>query len=367
MHQPSRLPAMNDSEALFLPNLRVEGVRAIRSLEIESLGRVNLFVGANNAGKTSLLEALRLYAARGIPQAFRDILQVRGNELSPTPGASLDEWGLLVEAVQSLFYGGWSRTDDLALHVGPASDEGPTLSVQLKSRGIGDQEDFSRRVSAGFPALAIRYGDERTEFVIDTLALQPRPYIEYQVPFAVFVPPSGLGEGLLGALWDRITLTEWEPVVLEALKIIVPGLRGLSFVIEGGRRRVPVAKLDDSPRPVPLRNMGDGLNRLLSISLAMVSAREGFLLVDEFENGLYYGVQDEVWDVVFALAERLRVQVFATTHSWDCIVGFQSAASRSPAVGMLYRLERGEDGSVYTETYTKEEVAIAAAQQVEVR
>jgi len=239
--------------------------------------------------------------------------------------------------------------------------------VQLKSRGTGDQEASSGRGSAGFPALAIGYGDERTEVMVDTLAVPPRPYIENQVPFAVFVPPSGVGEGRLGALWDRITLTEWEPLVLEALRIIVPELERLSFIIEGGRRRVPVAKLKDSPQPVPLRNMGDGVNRLLSISLAMVNAREGFLLVDEFENGLYYGVQGEVWDAVFALAERLHVQVFATTHSWDCIVGFQSAASRSPAVGMLYRLERGEDGSVYTETYTGEEVAIAAAQQVEVR
>ena len=358
---------MNDSKGLFLPNLRVEGVRAIRSLEIASLGRVNLFVGANNAGKTSLLEALRLYAARGIPQAFRDILQVRGNVLSQTPAASLEEWGILVEAVQSLFYGGLSQLDGLALQVGPARGEAPELTVLLESRGTSGQEDSLRRVSAGFPTLMIGYGDERTHVVVDTLALPPRPYIENQVPFAVFVPPSGLGEGLLGALWDRITLTEWEPEVLRALRIIVPGLEGLSFVFEGGRRRVPVAKLDGSPRPVPLRNMGDGVNRLLSLCVAMVNAREGFLLVDEFENGLYYGVQDEVWRVVFALAERLRVQVFATTHSWDCIVGFQSAASRSSAEGMLYRLEREQDGSVYTETYTEEEVAIAAAQQVEVR
>jgi len=359
---------MNDSEGLFLPSLRVEGVRAIRSLRIESLGRVNLFVGANNVGKTSLLEALRLYAARGIPQAFRDILQVRGNVLSPTPGDSLEEWGILVEAVQSLFHGGLSRTDGLALQVGPETGEGPTLTVQLKSRGTSDQDDSPRRVSAGFPALVIGYGDEHTEVGVDTLALQPRPYIENQVSFAVFVPPSGIDEGRLGTLWDRVTLTEWERPVLEALRIIVPGLRGLSFIIEGGRRRVPVAKLEDSPRPVPLRNMGDGVNRLLSISLAMVNAREGFLLIDEFENGLHYSVQEEVWRAIFALARDLQVQVFATTHSWDCIQAFAAASNDSAEVdGMLHRLERKRDDSLRTVDLDEADLAVITRQHIEVR
>jgi len=101
--------------------------------------------------------------------------------------------------------------------------------------------------------------------------------------------------------------------------------------------------------------------------LAMVNAREGFLLVDEFENGLYYGVQDEVWDVVFVLAELLNVQVFATTHSWDCIVGFQAAARRNQAQGMLYRLDRGDDDGIHATGYTGAEVAIAAEQLIEVR
>jgi hypothetical protein len=223
-------------------------------------------------------------------------------------------------------------------------------------------------VSAGFPTLAIGYGDERTEVVVDTLAMPPRPYIENQVPFAVFVPPSGVREDLLGVLWDRTTLTEWEPMILDALRIIVPGLQGLSFVIEGARRRVPVAKLRDIPRPVPLRNMGDGVNRLLSISLAMVNAREGFLLVDEFENGLHYSVQEEVWRAVLSLASTLHVQVFATTHSWDCIQAFAFAANGSAEVdGMLHRIEnRGRDTLRVIEM-SEADLAIVARQRIEVR
>jgi|tagenome__1003787_1003787.scaffolds.fasta_scaffold20987785_3 ABC-type branched-subunit amino acid transport system ATPase component len=359
---------MSEPEPLYLSSLRVEGVRAIRSLEIRELGRVNLFVGTNNAGKTSLLEALRLFAARGIPQAFRDVLLLRGVELSPTPAASLEEWGILVESVQSLFHGGFSRMDDLTMKVGPISGGSPVLTVSLEWRRTNDLARFPQKVSAGFPTLVVDYGnDDHREMQVEDLAVPPHPYIENQVPFAVFVPPFGIAEGRLGALWDRITLTEWESQILAALRIIVPGLEGLSFIFEGNRRRVPVAKLKNAAQPVPLRSMGEGVNHLLSIALAMVNARGGFLLIDEFENGLYHAVQNEIWDVILDLAERLDVQVFASTHSWDCIVAFQDAANRSPAVGMLYRLEREEDGAIYAETYTEEEVAIAAEQQIEVR
>jgi len=113
--------------------------------------------------------------------------------------------------------------------------------------------------------------------------------------------------------------------------------------------------------------MGDGINRVFGIALALVQAQDGALLIDEVENGLHYTIQEDVWRAILLLAEDLRVQVFATTHSWDCIVAFQEAANRSPVNGMLYRLEREEDGTVYAETYTEDEVAIATEQQVEVR
>ncbi len=67
--------------------------------------------------------------------------------------------------------------------------------------------------------------------------------------------------------------------------------------------------------------------RALGISLALVNVKDGILLIDEFENGLYYSVQPDLWQSIFRVARRLNVQVFATTHSWDCVEGFQKAAS----------------------------------------
>ena len=90
------------------------------------------------------------------------------------------------------------------------------------------------------------------------------------------------------------------------------------------RSAIAVVRLSDSPERYPLKSMGDGLSRVLQMTLALVSAKDGILLVDEFENGLHWTVQPKLWQLVFRLAKRLNVQVFATTHSQDCVKAFSS-------------------------------------------
>src|SRR5262249_33163608 len=141
---------------------------------------------------------------------------------------------------------------------------------------------------------------------------------------------------------DQIALTEQEEYMLDALRIISPDIQRVSFIGEANSRkgRIPIVKMRDVEEPLPLRSRGDGLNRLFGIMLALVNARDGILLVDEFENGLHYSVQTEVWRHLFEVAGRLNVQVFATTHSWDCIEAFQKAAQENEKEeGVLVRLQ----------------------------
>ena len=102
------------------------------------------------------------------------------------------------------------------------------------------------------------------------------------------------------------------------------------------------------PCPVPLCSFGDGVNRLFGIALALVTAKDGLLLIDEVENGLHHSVQYEVWKMIFALAQKLNVQVLATSHSWDTIEAFQKAASETPEDGVLVRLLRKREDIIAT-------------------
>ena len=198
---------------------------------------------------------------------------------------------------------------------------------------------------------------------------RPEPGDELPVAFEFVGPYGGEKTATLGTLWDKIALSDRENDVVEALRIIDPGISAVSMVGGDGRlrpRRTAIVRSSNISRPVPLRSFGDGLNRLFGIVLSLVNAKDGILLIDEFENGMHYSVQLNVWRTIFALAQKLDIQVFATSHSWDAIEAFQQAAAETPEEGTLVRLVRkGED--IIPTVLHKDELKVAVRERIEAR
>jgi AAA15 family ATPase/GTPase len=208
--------------------------------------------------------------------------------------------------------------------------------------------------SALLEALLLYFSKLSPDVMIDTIPYQ-------------FIPTQGVSDNKTAALWDSISLTNLETKVIEGLKLIEPTISGIAFVkseFSGGR--IPLVKLEDMDEPIPLKNLGDGMSRLLQIILSLVTAKDGALLIDEFENGLYWDIQEDVWKVVFKLAEELNVQVFATTHSRDCIAGFQKAWAENEDKGAFLRLTK-KDGNVTIKEYDLELLTDSLETNVEVR
>ena len=119
---------------------------------------------------------------------------------------------------------------------------------------------------------------------------------------------------------------------------------------------------------MPVRALGDGMNRLLGISLCLTEAKGSCLLIDEVENGIHWSVQPKLWKLIMATAERLNVQVFATTHSSDCVTGFAKAAVENEDVeGLLIRLEATEDGGHRAVIVDEDDLEVAARNDIELR
>jgi energy-coupling factor transporter ATP-binding protein EcfA2 len=367
-------------DTVSLRNFEVEGFRAIRRLAIPEFGRVNLFVGKNNAGKTSLLEAIRLYLHRNTRSItaviyetvrahseFRPVSFGRGRgELEPGDVQSA------VDAVESLFHGSF---DEASLHPIRMTQEAivpEELSIWLPWDGVSARDgelaegtDRPVLIDPYIEVLELRSESTTTEVPLEWFMRRlpvSRPALRNP---AIMLGASGLSPHQTRQMWDRVAVAGQEILVEEALRIIVPDLERILLVGESGNRSV-LLKLKGSTRPVPMQGMGDGVNRVFGIAVALILSRGGALLVDEVENGVHYSIQEEMWSAIFSLASKFDVQVFATSHSWDAVLGFQLAANQSAADGMLYRLERA-DGGVYAERYTEQEVAVAAAQSVEVR
>jgi predicted ATPase len=370
--------------------LSIERFRSLRQLKLEGLGRVNLITGRNNTGKSSILEALRILASDASPPVLSSILRYREEDIGEAEeaGRSVDAEGL--SQLGNLFTG-FPQMSDIKEPIVLAANGGKrtmrlTISVGLFSEQR--EPDGTRRLvpqqpalplplaeTELMPALVIESGSARRIMPLDYLRRFGRARIfrgdlpeEPRVP-CVFVSPYG-GERTanLGPLWDKIALSDREKDVVEALKIIAPDIMAVSMVGGEAQRqtRMAIVRSSGFKRPVPLRSFGDGLNRLFGIVLSLVNAKGGFLLIDEFENGMHHTVQLDVWRGILRLAKLLNVQVFATSHSWDAIEAFQKAAVEDPEVGVLVRLTRKGDNVIPT-LFQEKELAVATRDRIEVR
>ncbi len=367
--------------------LHIQRFRSITNLRIENLGQVNLLTGMNNTGKTSVLEAIRILASDAAPGTISQILKLREEDAfegDETPRSNDADNSFLLS---SMFpdYPEFSADLSPIQIAGDQGDLPTTISISPCWLTEHRSESGVRQLTASQPTLFDE--EERAP----GLRIQVRGQ-ERLVPLEVFrrggwrfarradslderrPPCQYLGAGNsdrtagLAGLWDRIALSDLEKHIVSALAIIDENISAVSMVgTEGARMgRIAIVRSRRLARPVPLKSFGDGVNRLFGIVLSLVNAKDGCLLIDEFENGLHHTVQENAWRMIFKLAAELNVQVFATTHSVDAVLAFQQVSCDVPENGALIRLARRGQSIVAT-VFDEDELAVVAKNQIEVR
>jgi hypothetical protein len=164
-----------------------------------------------------------------------------------------------------------------------------------------------------------------------------------QVQMFTHLPASGFTDEKAASFWDGLIQGPGQERVLSWMRLVDPRIEDLDYIAGRGASRFALLKVEGQGR-IPLSSMGDGLRRMFHIGLAMATASKGILLIDEFENGLHWRVQRELWAALGKAAQAFDVQIFATTHSRDCIAGFVSASKETGvADAKMYRLEREGD------------------------
>ena len=363
------------STSLHLPDLRIEGFRGIDELTIPRLGRVTLLAGQNGVGKTTVLEAIRLYADRGSSSIRFSLLDER-EQVSEF--AYEDGSGSVTFTSRPLFHG-WDARESAHISIGPQDEQllidpcsdtnqlpaGEIHGIVIRFRGIENVvwESMRPRKNASshdLTTLTARFQQLNAE------GETPLPGIK-----CVCIGPATLSSEQLSSWWRDIAMTDEEDRISEAVALVTGddvlrvGMLGGSES-KWGKQRAFV-RVRDQDHPVPLKSLGDGAVRLFGVALALVNSSGGFLLIDEAENGIHHTVQHDFWKMVLRMADDNDVQVVATTHSWDCVRGFSQAATEcATAEGILVRLDR-DDRGLRAVTYSQEVLETAAEQGIEVR
>ena len=349
----------------MLDSLYIKNFRNLKEFRIDSVERINLITGKNNTGKSSILEAIAIYASRGNFSVMEQLSNYRGEK-----SVSAMFTDRVVDYDDEIFIGNIAENkNDITLRLVRFHEE-----IQKNEQG----ESVLRRVvhtqkNEIFDdlrvGLEICFGDEKKIAPLGgEVTLRPVFESFTNGKNFQFIRTAVIDRETNGKLFDNIALTKKEQYVIESLRIIEPTTERIAFIEDNSRERSAVIKLSNASDVLPLRSMGDGINRILTIILALVNSDNGFLLIDEFENGLHYTVQEKLWKIIIELSKVLNVQVFATTHSEDCISGFQRVLNNSnnSRAGKLIRLDN-INGNIKPVEYSPGELKIAHEQDIETR
>lgn len=320
----------------MLSSLQIQNFRALKNLKIKKLGRVNLIVGENNSGKSSVLEALRIYASGGNPYVL-DVMARLHHEEGLLEQYRYQKNNIDVEfrPFSGFFYQRkYPKSSDESIKIGEIDKNSLTLSYNDKSNTIDIYNPFNHDLFDGVEKIPLILANENSYRSLNR---------SMHIYLCKYIPTQFMEIENLPIYWDKIILTTYENEVINSLQIIEPSIEKLAFINKSAisECRIPMVGLKNSDTPIPLYSMGDGMKRILQLILNLHQAKDGLLLIDEFDNGLHYKVQEKVWGLLFELAERFNVQVFATTHSNDCIRVFSKISQeRTDIEGILIQMTK---------------------------
>jgi hypothetical protein len=366
--------------------IELENYRGFERYRLRGLARVNLLVGKNNCGKTSLLEAVHLLASGGSPEVLAEIARLRGEIVlaSETPWPSARR----LPADLSHFFHGHQFGPDAHFCVSTDQALG-RLTVRVVELADAEGPLLFQDPEEVPPVLAIRIeidsGSGARPFPdmpvtdegalsLDTLRrlLPPFRRDREQGASVQFISPDSLEPRSMSAMWDRVIKDARESEVIRALNILEPRITNIFFLSgdttyrAGGPAGALVA-FEGTRRRDPLGSYGEGMRRLLALSLSLIQADGGVLLVDEIDTGLHYSIMGDMWRLVVEGAKQANVQVFATTHSLDCVRGLAWLCDSYPSLRgevSIQKIERELEESVALDA---DRIMLAVDQEMEVR
>ena len=340
----------------LITRLEVDGFRCFKKLCVDGLSRVNAFVGKNNSGKTALLEAVEAVVSENSPFLLYRASMERGESRLPRRSAGRAE---MVTDVVELDIRHWFH--------GHRLEEGTAYSL----RAAGERSSPSCALSSGCrptrrlphsfrTASSLRSNGLVRAPPLLTLPLGADGFLGVPGPIRVvetaltlrppvsFITTRRLLAAELSLLWQSVVLTPREDAAVAALRLVEPTVERVA-VSGNGDSAVAQVLLRGATGPVPLGTLGEGVSRIFALALHLAETQGGFLLVDEIENGLHWSVMPTIWRFLVETARALDVQIFATTHSKDCLEAVAELHRSQPDLAgdiSVHRLEAGRETPV---------------------
>lgn len=260
----------------MLTSIHIQGFKNFKDTKIESLRKVNLILGGQNVGKTSLLEAVwfgmgNLENINRLPSTFRLVEESDSNRFIESVFKMKGKMFIKLNYENNNFYTSQNQLIDNLSH-----------EYILNSNNKLYQSRSSNK----------------------------------SIPLEISINPKKQMDMVL--LMEDVVVKRKKRILLNLLEKIESRLLDVNSLSLDSQRRVYV-ELDGLEKAIPLPQLGHGFSRLFHLYCSLLVTDSKLALIDEIENGIHYSSLPTMFKGIQQIATNNDIQSLITTHSWECI------------------------------------------------
>jgi len=306
----------------FIEQIQIENFKCFDSLKVENLKRVNLIGGDNNVGKSAFLEALEIVAKTTDPSSLAIAIGESINRRQSYPRYIECEFDVITYEQNTLQF----KTNNISIALRIKRAEQILL---FDTTSLSDKES---ELDDLFIELIVNDNPQKIAYrrFSNIINRKEPSFLRRNVILnenTDFIPSTSLYEGKLAAIYGKIVDMGMMEDINVFLRIFDSRIDSL-VIKPTEQSSIFKIKLRDRNIPVLLSSMGGGLNRYIAIVCAIWKSRNGQLFIDEVENGIHYTKYEKLWEIIFKTSKDANCQVFAATHSKECIEAFSRVAEK---------------------------------------
>lgn len=344
-------------ETQHLTYFKVENFKKFDSLEVKDIGQFNLIVGDNNVGKTCLLEALLL---------------------TENDYGSLSKHLLNVLKNRGIINGNLSKKGGVNLNLVKNSiiknKKKEYIFYSFFPEFLEDEEEYSSEISKYYITDKIFQEDNQNIFdndeetiTFDVLFNIKSNYNFYNFPFISF---NSIFEEDIYQLYNDLKTKRDKENLINTIQVVDSNIIDVELRQNfDDLESVFLLSFKNKDEFVPLNYLGDGFKRIFYIILKVLSLRGKRIMIDEIETGIHHSRQKDFLKNIMIVCKELEVQLFATTHSEECIKAFYEASIELEQEEniRLISLEEGKNEKIYATTNRFENIKAGLISNVEFR
>ena len=297
----------------MIESIEVKNYKVLDSIEVENLAQINIFVGKNNCGKTSLLEAIFLNFQPNNPM---NIVSIVSNFIRQTQirHDNLDYFFNQLDMTKPIKITSSYNQQKMHLQITPktTNDFAQILpnDINMNMDKILDKKTGAYITGLNFDIQFNGNPAVRSSFDIRGNNINNVIQVDYP-SFSGMIFPSNLMFNALGIL-GRLRILKKEQELLAHLQIFDEKIQGIEVI--NGEIMVDLA---DMPKKISLNTMGEGLKKYLAILASVIVGEYKYICIDEIENGLHFESMHKLLESVIKLAQKTDIQLFVSTHSYE--------------------------------------------------